>query len=383
MTNIDNIPIELRALPQWVVHKQKRPYNPRTGYGAKAGQPDTWADFDTATQATDFDGIGFEFKKDNGLIGIDLDTVRDPKSSEIDPLALEIITRAGSYTEISPSGYGFHIICRGSPSLTWHKKPLPPNQIKRIVDGKRKTPEIEMYTEKRYFTITGDVYENYRTITDATELVQELQEQFGKSTGRALDWDSEVSGGFTLDYGNPDKDYLAIGLERDEKLRELWDGGRPNGNESADDQALMNKLAYWCNRDTAGMIEAFKRSPHCQQKDDAHKKKAMRPDYLKRTAEQAAKDCQRTAAEKDHDWKERHKPKPEQDFQPSTVGTYALDIFKPVAAFEEQEPEWLVDGWIPKGQITLLASDGGVAKRLLYVILQPPKAAGKPAFLIN
>ncbi len=381
MNNYTDIPGELQALPQWVVHRTKVPYNPRTGYGAKAGKPDTWADFTTAVHATGYDGIGFEFQKENGLIGIDLDTVRDPESGWIDPLALDIIKRAASYTEVSPSGYGFHIICCGSPSLIWHKKPLPPNQIERIVDGKQKTPEIEMYAEKRYFTMTGNVYENYRTITDATELVQELQEKFGKPTGHPLDWDSEISSGFTLDYENRDKDYLSIGLERDSNFRELWDGGRPNGNESADDQALMNKLAYWCNRDTAGMIEAFQRSPYCQQKDDAHNKKAMRPDYLQRTAERAIEDCPLTAEEKDCDWKEQHKPKPEQDFQPKTVGTAALDIFKPVAAFEEQEPEWLVDGWIPKGQITLLASDGGVGKTSVVCNIAAAKSRGKACIL--
>ncbi len=372
MNDYSNIPEELRALSQWVVHRTKVPYNPRTGYGAKAGKPDTWSDFTTAVHATGYDGIGFEFQKENGLIGIDLDTVRDPSSGWIDPLALDIIKRADSYTEISPSGYGFHIICRGSPSLTWHKKPLPSNQIERIVDGKRKKPEIEMYTEKRYFTITGNVYEGYRTINNATELVQKLQERYGG----ALDWDSEISSGFTLDYGSPDKDYFSIGLERDKKLCELWDGERANGNESADDQALMNKLAYWCNRNVANMVAAFQRSPYCQQKDDVHKKKAMRPDYLQRTAERAAKDCRLTAEESDRDWQERHKPGPEQDF-----GTSTEDIFKPVAAFEEQEPEWLVDGWIPKGQITPFASDGGVGKTTIECDIAAAKSCGKACIL--
>ncbi len=80
MNDYSNIPEELQALPQRVVHLAKVPHNPRTGSRAKAGQPDTWADFTTAIQATDYDGIGFEFQKENGLIGIDLGTVRDPES---------------------------------------------------------------------------------------------------------------------------------------------------------------------------------------------------------------------------------------------------------------------------------------------------------------
>jgi hypothetical protein len=48
---------------------------------------------------------------------------------------------------------------------------------------------------------------------------------------------------------------------------------RHSSNESADDQALLNKLAYWCNADEAAMIRAFLRSPHFTQKDEAHRRK--------------------------------------------------------------------------------------------------------------
>ena len=40
----------------------------------------------------------------------------------------------------------------------------------------------------------------------------------------------------------------------------------------------------------------------------------------------------------------------------------ALDLFKPVSDFTEQEAKWLVDGWIPAEQITIFASEGGVGK---------------------
>jgi len=41
--------------------------------------------------------------------------------------------------------------------------------------------------------------------------------------------------------------FLSSGLERDKVFAALWAGERRNGNESSDDIALMNKLAYWCN----------------------------------------------------------------------------------------------------------------------------------------
>ena len=136
--NYTNIPEELRSLPQWVVHKGKRPYNPITGYSAKAGVPETWVAFQQAATATGYDGIGFEFLASNKLVGIDLDTVRNPVTGWVDPVAVEIIELLNSYTEISPSGYGFHIIVQGAPPLQWNKAPLPAIEIKR--------PDIESNT---------------------------------------------------------------------------------------------------------------------------------------------------------------------------------------------------------------------------------------------
>ena len=84
-TKYDNIPEELRALPQWVCFKKvprenghisKEPRNPKNGYGAKANDRNTWTDFDTAVKAVEkwnLDGVGFEFA--NGYVGIDLDHV--------------------------------------------------------------------------------------------------------------------------------------------------------------------------------------------------------------------------------------------------------------------------------------------------------------------
>lgn len=45
-----------------------------------------------------------------------------------------------------------------------------------------------------------------------------------------------------------------------------------------------------------------------------------------------------------------------------TVVGFAWDIFQPIKEFEEVEPEWLIPKWIPKEQITVFASEGGVGK---------------------
>ena len=43
-----------------------------------------------------------------------------------------------------------------------------------------------------------------------------------------------------------------------------------------------------------------------------------------------------------------------------------LSCFKSLDEFQEEEAKWLVPGWIPSGQITLIAADGGVGKTTLW-----------------
>jgi len=47
----NNIPAELRDLPQWVTHKAKIPYTPATGEKAKSGEPSTWDTYAAALEA--------------------------------------------------------------------------------------------------------------------------------------------------------------------------------------------------------------------------------------------------------------------------------------------------------------------------------------------
>lgn len=305
--SFDNIPRELKARPQWVVRKGKIPINPLTGQNAKAGDPSTWAPFQAAVDAArsgGYDGIGFEFDN-NGLVGIDLDTVRDPNTGEVATEATEIIQALASYTEVSPSGYGFHIICSADIALKWNKAPLPPNGIARPdidpATGQQrrdkngnpifKQPEIEMYKQGRYFTMTGAVAGySYSKLEKRDQQLQQIHNSYGKKPVTiAYDTVPQASG----------KNYLQIGLERDPKFKELWEGHRPSGDESSDDLSLMNKLAYWCNRDTEKMVEAFISSPYCAMKDQKHAKKTERRDYLSRTAQKAVASVQDTAAAKD------------------------------------------------------------------------------------
>ena len=281
-----SIPAELAALPQWVCwgalgKARKCPYNRRTGYPAKAGQADTWADLATAAKAVKagkYEGLGFEFS--GGIVGVDFDhCIEDGWLNE---WAAAWVRRFDSYTEISPSGTGLHIICKGK---------LPGEAVKR--------PRAELYDRGRYFTVTGKPWGALKPVREAQEAVNALYEELQAETRKAPDKPTEARTAPAV----PPGEYLSTGLQRDGAFRALWEGGRPNGNESADDLALMNKLAFWCGRDAARMKAAFLASPHAAGKDEAHRKKLEREDYLQRTIDRAVKDCPETAAERDAAYK--------------------------------------------------------------------------------
>jgi primase-polymerase (primpol)-like protein len=119
----------------------KAPIDAKTGRLASSTDGRTWADYATALayyRAGRSDGIGFVLTLELGIVFIDLDHVRDPATGEIAPWAMRIIRRIDSYTELSPSKTGVHILASGA---------LPP--------GGRRREQAEMYSESRYTTVTG------------------------------------------------------------------------------------------------------------------------------------------------------------------------------------------------------------------------------------
>ncbi len=279
----ENFPPELRKLDQWVIRREKQPVNPRTGGNAQANNPGTWSDFQTALTAFlsgGYDGIGFELNN-NGVVGIDLDHVVDSVTGEINDKAIKIIERLRSYTEFSPSGTGLHI---------WVYGDIPS-------DGRNSRKQgIEMYKAKHYLTVTG------RYLNEKLSKIQHREKEVAELYADVFPDKASTP---PPDIEPTDDTLLDIGLQRDRELIKCWNGARKNGNESSDDMALMNKLAYWCNRDVDQMVAAFLRSPHSAQKDEKHQKKAERKDYLLRTAKKAADECQRIAAEDSEDYRQK------------------------------------------------------------------------------
>lgn len=58
-----------------------------------------------------------------------------------------------------------------------------------------------------------------------------------------------------------------------------------------------------------------------------------------------------------------------------------LSLFKPLTDFTEEDATWLIPGWVPDGQITLVAADGGVGKTTLWVHIVAALSAGNRCIL--
>ena len=127
--NVDPVPAELKAIPQWCGFKwqwngdkdkwDKPPFSIRTGRKCNSEQLAELSGFSKAVaahRAGRFDGIGFRFRPDDPFAGVDLDGCRDPQTGAIAPWAQRWIDKFATYTEVSPSGKGVKMFCRGKVS---------------------------------------------------------------------------------------------------------------------------------------------------------------------------------------------------------------------------------------------------------------------------
>lgn len=151
-----NIPQDLKDIPQWLVWRfvqkpgakkpSKIPYYASTGElrsGQQGGDADRarLVDFETAMEALalrEYDGLGFAFLPGDGLIGIDLDGCFNTEDAVRESRARKIIDSCASFTELSPSGNGAHIIVRGQTET------FKSNEL-----------GIEVFCGSQFFTVTG------------------------------------------------------------------------------------------------------------------------------------------------------------------------------------------------------------------------------------
>lgn len=262
--NFNEIPAELKALPQWILWKfetrngkQTKVPCQVTGEMAQANNRRTWSTFATAVKfylEGDYDGIGFVFSRQDNYIGIDIDKcVVDGKTNTF---ATEIINTLDSYTEFSPSEKGIHIIIKGS---------LPQSVLGT---GRKNTKHgLEIYSYGRFFTFTGN-RENSNDVYDRTDELAEVFEQYFD--------DSDIQGRVNL--AEFEKDEIKISNEalwermfrskNGDEIRSMYNGNLINDDHSATDLALCNHLAFWTGKSATRMDAMFRETSLIRDKWD-------------------------------------------------------------------------------------------------------------------
>jgi putative DNA primase/helicase len=96
--------------------RTKVPVIPGTGIGVRVNDLEGMAGYDRAASAVEVEdaaGVGWRMEGDIGLVALDLDHCRDPKTGRVDGWALALLTAApGAYREITPSGTGLRVLGR-------------------------------------------------------------------------------------------------------------------------------------------------------------------------------------------------------------------------------------------------------------------------------
>ena len=270
--DLARIPQELTTHPQWVLWQgadridkqtgaitglEKIPVNPQTLRKASTTNPATWGTFahcvaalPVALEAWECDnptsyrggGLGYVFSATDPYAGLDLDHCVDAETHTIDAWAHAYIEDLRSYTEMTPSQTGLHILVVSS---------LPP--------GGRKKGGVELYDQGRFFPVTGwHVASTPATIEPRQEAVTRLHAQVfgtpasapqqGKSTAPALLEDTTL-----LDKARAAKNRV--------KFIRLWEGDTSlhDHDESRADLALVIELAFW-TQDPAQIDRLFRSS---------------------------------------------------------------------------------------------------------------------------
>lgn len=269
----ENIPLEMRERRQWVnwrlqeVEKPrpdgkkytKIPLNPVAGGKASTTRPWTWGSLVTAKDRHvrysaqegrgAVQGAGYVLGK--GEVGIDLDHCRDPLTGAIEPWAEEIISRIDSYTEISPSGTGIRIVCKGA---------LPP--------GARRRGAVEMYdcSSPRYLTITGHRVDGTpRGLQSRQGEIEEvhlryLGKEVEKATSAAPAADVAVECADDLEL--VDILEVATHAKHGPKFAKLWAGNWEDDypSQSEADLALCSILGFYCGPQPDLIDSVFRRS---------------------------------------------------------------------------------------------------------------------------
>ena len=264
------IPDEIKAIPRWVCFNPtirdgkvtKPPIDPKTGNAAKVNDPSTWTTFEVAEVHAKENkrGIGIVLDGSDDLVGIDLDhcvTTNESGKPQIEQRGIDIAKLLKSYTEISPSGTGLRILCRGT---------LPP--------GKNRVGNVEAYSSGRYVTVTGKQFGSFKTIEERSKELVEFYNRFlGEVLADKKTIDVKPANSTKTLRGNSgltDEQLLkrARDNKRGPRFKAFFDEGLTSWSEdnwrisnwNGASFDILKSLAFWSGKDREQMKRLFEQS---------------------------------------------------------------------------------------------------------------------------
>lgn len=266
---VDQIPTSLKERDQWLITtdkpgsaEHKQPRQPRQGWndGNTLGFEDAMRAYGEADDV----GIGFVFTSADPFVGIDLDDVID--DGDVCEEAMRIVQALESYTEVSTSGTGLHIIARG-------------NRLEHVKSrADLREGHIEVYDVNRYFVLTGDIHQGYSSIHCNPETLDTVQETYlpervskpeESNTGVR-----HVPSELRVTPGQVRRTIKAYAMHPrysvDDDVFDLWEGrDLAHSSPSEADLAFTAQLYFWCRGDRKLIDACFRSSKRMRAKWDA------------------------------------------------------------------------------------------------------------------
>ena len=239
---------------------------------ASTTNPDTWRTFESVKDNLNSKtgGIGYVISREHtGIIGIDLDhVIQDGNITRSD--VLEFLMEANTYTEVSPSGDGLHVVFKVSDS----------QKMKANKHANEDGTAFEVYSDARYFTFTGEVYHTYDTVREVTfSEVEKCLDLLGYPWNKSQHIASIAKSPSVPSFSDEEVLDKAFTSKNGEKTKKTYGGdiSEYNNDHSSADMALCSALAFFSG--SPEQVERLWLSSPLGQRE----KTQTREDYRRRT----------------------------------------------------------------------------------------------------